>query len=377
MRSVLLLAGLVSLVSSGPKPDVAHNNDFALSMYGELRAQHGNVFFSPVSLREALGTADLGARGDTALEMQRAVRLEKDVAQSQKDEATELKTDAGSANLTIANRVWIDKAFVVKPTFPSGPTLDFQHDVGGSRTTINDWVAKQTNDKIKDLLPDGSVSSSTKLVITNAVWFKGDWASAFKPGRTTDDDFLVDGVTTTKLPMMHQTNDFLLASANGAKMLEMNYAKSDLAMDVILPDTNAGLSAVEDKVVKGGLDSWTNAFATSNVAVSFPKVKITWGGSVTPQLQKLGMTAAFDDTRADFTGISDTRLKIDDVVHKAFVAIDEKGTEAAAATGIVMDPSVAIMPSASFVADHPFLIVIRDLKSKRIVFMGRVTNPKG
>jgi serpin B len=219
------------------------------------------------------------------------------------------------------------------------------------------------------------------MVITNAIWFKGNWEHAFQNGATQDADFFVDGSNATKTPMMHQTSYYGIASADGATMLEMKYEKSDLAMDVLLPDSKTGLSAIEDKVVASGIVAWTAALRSGKVAVTFPKFTMTWTKSMKEPLVRMGMPTAFDDNKADFTGIADPAatdgpLVISDVVHKAFVAVDEKGTEAAAATGVVMVHTTSVEMIRTFVADHPFIFVIRDTKQNRVLFTGRVTNPK-
>jgi serpin B len=181
---------------------------------------------------------------------------------------------------------------------------------------------------------------------------------------------------------MHQTGWFSMAHGDGATVLEMPYAKSDLAMDIVLPNDTDGLSRIEEKLGTSTFASWTSSMSKQRVAVSFPKAKFSWGGSVKNQLKSLGMTTAFVGGRADFTGIApaaDTGgpLYVDDVFHKAFVAIDEKGTEAAAATGVVGARATAVeAPPEAFRADHPFVFVIRDVKRGRILFMGRVEDPR-
>ena len=406
LPSILLLASLTSLASPAlaaaepnqPTPPktppasnaVSTNTDFDFAMYGALKSNPGNLFFSAPSMRQALGVAYLGARGTTASEMSSALHLDADRTKSAANAQAEIagwQSARGASQLTIANRLWADQAFKMKPDFvqlangaygSAVQPVDFVHSPDPSRLAINGWVEKQTNDKIKDLLPKGSITTDTRLVITNAIWFKGTWEKTFDKKQTRDAAFKVESGTNVDVPTMHQTATFGYASVPGAKVLEMPYGKSDLAMDVILPDDPTGLSKIEQQLTPGTFATWTSALQKQKVEVAFPKVTFTWGGSVTPALKSLGMKSAFGST-ADLTGIApDGKLFVSDVIHKAFVAIDEEGTEAAAATAVIISTRTSVeMPPVRFTADHPFVFAIRDTKSGRILFMGRVTNPKG
>jgi serpin B len=390
---VLVASALLSVVCPSSAADARDARSFDFATYGALKTEKGNLFFSGPSMREALGIAYLGARGSTASEMSKALHLDTDASKSADDAKTEIadfNAAKGTASFAIANRLWVDKSYQPKTAFTQLATkgygasldpLDFKNAPDPSRITINDWVAKQTNEKIRDLLPSGSIKPRARMVITNAIYFKGNWEHAFDGGATKDADFFVDGTSATKAPMMHQTSNCGMANVDGATMLEMKYEKSDLAMDVLLPDSKTGLGAIEDKVVASGIGGWTTALHSSKVAVSFPKFTITWTKSMKETLTRMGMPTAFDDSHADFTGIADQAategpLVISDVFHKAFVAVDEKGTEASAATGVVVATPSAVMMTSSVVADHPFLFVIRDTKHNRVLFTGRVTNPK-
>jgi serpin B len=370
-------------------------NDFTFAMYGKARDRAGNVFFSGTSMREALGMAFVGARGNTASEMSSALHLDKDPrksADAAKDEIGAFARARGKAELTIANRLWADKSFTLQGPFATTvrdtygaptDTVDFRGHAEDSRVAINTWVMHETHDKIKDLLPSGSITGDTRLVITNAIWFKGDWQSKFTKEATHDEPFLVDGKVSTNVSTMHQSGRFRFASQNGVKVLEMPYEKSDLAMDFILPDDAAGLSKLEVGLDTARFRGWTSPLKSEQVDISLPKIKLDWGGSMKQPLEALGMKTAFAGAAADFSGIALPRatggpLYVSDVFHKAFVAIDEKGTEAAAATAVVIAvESIAIpQPAVSFKADHPFLFAVRDTKTDRILFIGRVTNPK-
>jgi serpin B len=258
--------------------------------------------------------------------------------------------------------------------------VDFVGNTEGSRKTINGWVEKQTHDKIKDLLPEGSVTPGTSLVITNAIYFKGKWATAFSKSSTYDQAFLVDGTTSKDVSMMHQTSDLGFGHTAGVKVLEMKYDKSDLAMDVLLPDDAKGLGQLEAGLTPASFAGYVTSVSPQKVIVTFPKATFTWGGPMSKPLESLGMGTAFGGG-ADFSNITGHRdVNISEVVHKAFVAIDEEGTEAAAATGVIMKEMITSIdrpvPPPEFKADHPFVFVIRDVKRGRILFMGRVTSPK-
>lgn len=372
---------------------------FALAFYGKARQGTGNVLVSPPSVKDALGIAYLGAQGRTAREMAKALDLAGDarrVALVAKEDHGAWTATAGKAELSVANRLWIEKTLTVNGDFATlagdayGAAVegvDFAKAPDAQRGVINGWVSKETKGKIPELLPTGVLTPLTRVVITNAVYFKGAWAWPFAKAATRDEPFAVDGKTKVPVPTMHVSRDLRAGQVSGAgpvsvKVLEMPYAGSDLAMLVVLPDDPAGLPALEDALTPALLDGWTTQIHSQKVNVSLPKFTFRWGGSVKPQLKALGMSLPFEPS-ADFTGIADAKalpdgLYIADVIHKTFVAVDEEGTEASAATGVVMATRGAAMPATplEFKADHPFFFVIRDTKRGNILFAGRVTNPK-
>jgi serpin B len=304
-------------------------------------------------------------------------------ADAAKKEHEEWASAAGKVQLRVANRLWGDLSLKLEPAFVASTSSAYGSTVQPlaiarqpepSRVVINQWVEKQTNDRIKDLIPSGALGPLTRLVVTNAVYFDGKWSHPFDKAHTYDAPFTGAG----NVPTMHETAAFGLAKADGMTMLEMPYQGSDLVMDVILPDAQDGLGAIEGKLAPATFGTWTKALQTQRVAVSLPKVKFSWGGSIARPLQALGMQRAFSD-KADFRGIADTQdLRVSDVLHKAFVAIDEEGTEAAAATAVLMaEKGIDLTPVTTFKADHPFVFAIRDKAHDRILFIGRVTDPKG
>ena len=371
--------------------DVKGANAFTARLFGKLRKTPGNLMMSGTSLRHALAITELGAKGDTAKELATVLGYPTDVAQLAafaKGEDAAWQNARGTSELVVANRLWADKALSLSPEFSAvtnaafGATaqqVDFAKATDGARRTINGWVADQTAQKITDLLPEGAVKSNTKLVITNAIYFKGKWASPFLPAETRDEPF--KGKTTANVPMMHHQGSYRFAQVGAAKALELRYDGSELAMLLVLPDDAAALGKIEESWSDGSLDAWTKSLQMGRVKVTMPKVAFKWGSSLAAPLADLGIKSAFSPQKADFTGIGDAggeRLAISQVFQKTWIAIDEQGTEAAAASGTVMTTtSMQLGPVAEFKADHPFLFFVYDTKAGRVLFAGRVSEPKG
>jgi serpin B len=286
---------------------------------------------------------------------------------------------AGKAELTIANRLWVDKSFPILPGYRSAAAsagtglglVDFKHNTVAALGTINGWVSQQTKAKIPSLLDPQSVGVRTRMVITNAVYFHGTWATKFDALKTQDEPFVMSETRRDTVRMMHQTSMLSAATFDGDKVLELPYAGSRFAMDIVLPESPTGLSALEAKL-EGWLAAWTGHLSERSVQVSLPKFKISSGGSLRDALVERGMRRAFTE-EADFGGITPGPLLVSDVVQKTFVSVDESGTEAAAATAVVtLDPFAGADPLV-FKADHPFLFAIRDRSSGKVLFMGRFT----
>jgi len=373
-----------------PGPIVEGNTAFALDLYAKLRSKPGNVFYSPYSISSALGMTSAGAAGETLAEMTKVLYLpeNQDLAHVGFD-ALRQQLLAGAARgdyeLNVANALWGQQGFPFRPAFLAltqkyyGAGLrqvDF-HNPEPARQTINKWVEQQTKDKIKDLFPSGSIDNSNRLVLANAIYFKGTWASQFQPNATSDAPFKANG-TSNKVPTMHKTARFGFASGDDWQALEMRYAKSTLAMDVILPRDVDGLPALESKLTTAWLGETLRSLKSEEVIVSLPKFKATLGFDLTKTLAEMGMAKAFSAEQADFSRMSSgERLMISVVVHKAFVDVNEQGTEAAAATGVgvKLTAAPARQEPKVFNADHPFLVLIRDTATGSVLFFGRVTNP--
>jgi serpin B len=374
-------------VTAGLAADVQRANAFTMRVLARTKKPAENALVSGTSLRQALATAFLGARGATAHEMAGALALEDDpkaAATLARAELDAWQSAKGSAEIDVASRLWIARDFALQPDFvttaeratgAAPASVDYARP-DDARKTINAWVSEKTKDKIPELLPQGSVDARTRLVITNAIWFKGAWQLPFPKGATKDAPFRIDGSKTVTAPMMHLTDSFRVATRPGMKVLEMRYAGSALAMLVVLPDDPAGLAKLD--LGPDALDGWTSGLATARVSVTLPRFTFRSGGVMNAALQDLGMKLAFTD-RADFGGISADaeRLFVNDVFHQTWISVDELGTEAAAATGTVMrTTSLVGGPVVEFKADHPFLFLIEDTTSGRVLFAGRVATPR-
>jgi serpin B len=394
---LLLTTATIGTVASAEESRMSSlvegNSQFAVDLYGKLRNQPGNLFFSPSSISTALAMTYAGARGETAEQMARVLHLP--APQDKLPEAfrwlhAALRpvAEKPSYRLNVANRLWGQQGYHFLPDFLA-VTRDFFHaelaevDFIGhtelARETINEWVEKQTQDKIKALVPRGVLTDLTRLVLTNAIYFKGDWTRPFPKNATRDEIFLVSRDKSTTVPLMHKTDDFKFASVDGLKALELPYGNGDLSTVVLLPDEIDGLSALEQKLSYESLTRWINGLQKRKVQVFLPRFKLTSDFSLSTVLAAMGMPLAFDENRADFTGISTQEpLYISAVLHKAFVDVNEEGTEAAAATGVVMAARAAMIPREPplFRADHPFVFLIVDNRTKSILFLGRVINPK-
>jgi len=373
---------------------VSGNSSFAFDLYQQLAKNNaGNMFFSPYSISTALAMTYAGAAGDTAKQMSTALHFTLPQAQLHpafNQLAIDLAsrgqnakgTNGKSFSLNIANALWGQQDYTIQPVFlnilaqnygAGMNLLDFSNSPEPSRVTINDWVSQQTNNRINDLLPQGSIDSLTRFVLTNAIYFDAAWQDPFAKESTHNQTFnLLNGSTVT-VPMMSRDGGYSYIKGTGYQAVELPYDGDEIAMDIIMPDAgkfNTFDSSMTADKVNGIIGSLQNSF----IALTMPKFSFDSSFSLKSVLSALGMPIAFDPNQADFSGITgNTDLHISDVVHKAFVAVDEEGTEAAAATGVVI--GLAAMPQYSMTVDQPFIFLIRDIKTGAILFVGRVLNP--
>lgn len=380
----------VPLAPETPKV-VEGNNQFALDLYGKLRSEKGNLFYSPYSLSTALAMTYAGARTQTAEQMAKTLHfnLEPDKLHAAMG-ALYKNLNAGGQKrgyrLNVANALWGQKNFgflpdflnVTKTHYAAGfNEVDFAGASEAARKTINDWVEKETQQKIKELIKPGVLGTLTRLVLTNAIYFKGDWASKFKKEATREEPFHLRSDKQVKVLMMNQTGKFRYLEDETFQALELPYVGKDLAMLVFLPKKIGSLSEFEKTLIAAKLKEWLAKLQSQEVIVSLPKFKMTAEFSLAPVLSAMGMPLAFDSRKADFSGMSGSteRLFVSAVVHKAFVEVNEEGTEAAAATGVVVTTrSERVL--RRFRADHPFIFLIRDNRTGSILFVGRVSNPQ-
>jgi serpin B len=301
--------------------------------------------------------------------------------------ATLNATEKDAYELQMANRLWGQTGYGFLPKYLATTKkdygaelaqLDFVNQPDKSRQEINAWVEEQTNDKITDLLPQGSINDMTRLVLTNAIYFKGKWEHEFDKKDTKDSPFTTAAGKKVEAPLMFQEEKFKYSETEDAQLLEMPYKGDDLSMLVVLPKKSDGLSAVEKNLTAGNVEKWTAGMRKQEVKTYIPRFKLTEEFQLNSTLADLGMPSAFAPGKADFSGMNGKNdLYITAAIHKAFVDVNEEGTEAAAATGVVL--SVFSLPPEPkiFRADHPFVFMIRDNHTGSVLFLGRVVNPKG
>jgi len=367
---------------------VKENTAFALDLYSMLKKEKGNLFFSPYSISSALAMTYGGARGDTAEEMAKTLHFTLG-AEKTHPAFADLDTTfyeiqkKGSVQLHIANSLWPQKDYRFLPEYltltkryygVSITPVDYVKATEEARKIINTWVEDRTKEKIKDLIGKGDLDPVTVLLLVNAIYFKGNWASQFDLKRTTKSDFSLLSGGKTQVSMMYQKGTFGYREIEGAQVLELPYNGKQLSMILILPDEPTHLSKLEDELTLANLDSWLSRIPEEDVNVYLPKFKVTWGTfELNKPLQALGMRKAFG-SGADFSGMDGTKiLSISAVLHKAFVEVNEEGTEAAAATAVVMSRGVPRIHT--FRADHPFIFLIRDNTTGSILFLGRMVDP--
>ncbi|MGO9471571.1 MAG: serpin family protein [Isosphaeraceae bacterium] len=375
---------------------VQGNNSFALDLYAQLRRGDGNRFVSPFSISSALAMTYAGARGDTAREMAKALHFTLPPDQLHPSfnrliteihgHNTPASAQQPAIQLFTANALWAQRGEPILGDYQQQIETDYQ---GGifpvdfrlatetARQTINEWVEKQTKGKIEQLLKPGRLRASTVLVLTNAIYFKGLWESQFLKQHTVSDTFRLSARESLRVDMMNQTGRFRCLDEGTFQALELPYRGRAISMVILLPKAVDGLAQLEAACSEPRLEAWLAKLASRRVRISLPRFRLTEELELKSALSALGMPLAFDGGAADFSGITGRRdMAISAVVHKAFVDVDETGTEAAAATAVVMEKKGgAAARTMVFRADHPFLFLIRDNLSGSILFLGRLVRP--
>jgi serpin B len=373
------------------------NTAFAMDLHRQLGSSSGNLFYSPYSISIALAMTYGGAVGATEQEMSQTMHYglgqaalhpafnALDLALASRGQGAKGK-DGGKFRLNIANATWGQRGYSFLPTYldllaqnyGAGMRLvNFVDQPEPARVTINDWVAKATEDRIKDLIPQGAIDAMTRLVLTNAIYFNAAWRDKFDTAATKDGEFTTDDGSKVKVSMMNKLDSaFRYGKAEGCEAVEVGYDGDELSMVFLLPDGR--LPTFEGALSGDKLEKILNSLGSAEVDLTVPKFKLEGTFKLAEVLDKLGMKTPFIGGKADFSGMDGQPgfLYISEVIHKSFIAIDEAGTEAAAATAVIMAGSAAPAQTKVVKLDRPFLFLIRDIKTNAVLFVGRVATPK-
>lgn len=372
------------------------NSLFALELFCTLNESNptGNIFFSPFSISSALAMVFLGTKGSTAAQLSKTFHFDsvEDVHSRFQSLNAEVSKRGAAHTLKLANRLYGEKTYNFLPEFLTSTQkmygadlapVDFQHASEDARKEINQWVKGQTEGKIPELLAVGVVDSMTKLVLVNAIYFKGLWEEKFMKQDTTDAPFRLNKKNTKSVKMMYQKKKFFFGYISDlkCKVLEMPYQGGELSMVILLPedieDESTGLKKIEEQITLEKLREWTKRENLENidVHVKLPRFKIEESYILNSNLGRLGLQDLFNSSKADLSGMSGSRdLFISKIVHKAFVEVNEEGTEAAATTAGIATFCM-LLPEEEFTADHPFVFFIRHNPTANVLFLGRVCSP--
>ena len=372
-------------------------NKFAIDLHSSLRNSESlaseGLFYSPASLIIALAMTSLGARGNTAEELLQVMHVDPAMANNLHTNVNDFlhslnNASDGNNTLLTANRLFVQKGFEILKAFKEGTgkfygaelaLVDYLENVEGARQDINQWVEEKTNDKIKDLIPQGMLSEETRLTLVNAIYFKGTWLRKFQEESTFPGGFFVSPAHEIQVSMMHQEDTFkyVVSEELACQILELPYFGSKMSMLVFLPKAVDGLGDLEEKLNHENLSKSLSSLDKSRpeeVEVTLPKFQLTQQFKLNDILYNLGAKDLFSADKADLSGISPNKLYVSAVVHKAFVEVNEEGTEAAAATAVGIS-FMCLMPKLTFNANHPFLFLIRHTVTGAILFVGRVLDP--
>ncbi len=372
------------------------NNKFALDFYFKLKdgKEGENIFFSPYSISTALAIAYEGARNQTAREIQSVFYFPDDDSIRRSSIAAvynRLNKEDAKYEMHTANSLWVQENYQIRNDFADiverhygGKinNVDFINATEETRRIINNWVENKTNEKIKDLFPEGSLGDLTRLVLANAVYFNGNWVKQFEKDKTKKEDFRMSDDQKVKVPIMRRTDDnaiFNYTETGKLQILEMLYEGEDLSMLIFLPK-NGNLESLEELLSVENINQWRGELKKERVDVYIPKFTFSSKYLLKEILEEMGMPTAFVDPEApwgaDFSGIRKEKdICIQTVVHQAFIDVHERGTEAAAATGIGMGP-ISAPQTKIFRANHAFLFLIQERESGNIIFIGRVIDPR-
>jgi serine protease inhibitor len=366
------------------------NSAFAMDLYQMVKSnEDGNFFYSPHSISIALAMTYVGAKGDTKTQMADVLGFTLDDSELHAafntldlDLSSRGTGDASQFRLSIANAIWGQQGYhfeadfldTIAVNYGSGLNLlDFATDSNGSRIIINDWVEDKTEGKIVDLLPQGSITAYTKLVLTNAIYFWAEWVEMFAKDATMDSIFHKDDGSDVTAEFMNIESMFPYYQGTGYQVVELPYKGDDTSMIIIVPDAGT-MDSFEVTIDASFMESAISALQSTHMTFSMPKFSFEYTLGLKQILIDMGMSDAFDDGKADFSGINgNTDLAISDVLHKAFVAVNEDGTEAAAATAVIIGNTS--VPQTNVKLDRPYIFIIRDKITKTVLFIGRIQDP--
>ncbi len=365
------------------------NNKFAFEIYSELnKVEDGNMFYSPYSISAALAMTYEGAKGQTADEIKSVFHFPENNVLRPNFAAIYNEINKGSKKyeLRTGNALWVQQDYSLLEDYMSrvekyyggkATNLDFIKETEQSRQTINVFIEEQTNNKIKDLIPQGTLTSDIRVVLTNAIYFKGTWEWEFDKSDTREQDFKITPTNVVKTPMMYMKNDkatFNYADTGDLQILELPYKGEKISMLILLPTEN--LDAIEPSLITEKLNEYKAKMTETKLdSISLPKFEFDTKYFMNDALSAMGMPTAFDTDSADFSGMTNKRdLFISFVIHQAYVKVDEEGTEAAAATAVGIGIT-SVSPRKAFIADHPFIFIIQEKENGNILFIGRVTDP--
>jgi len=371
------------------------DSEFAFDLYQALKKEDGNIFYSPYSISLALAMTYAGARGETAQQMADTLRYQLDqnalhsafnsldIELGKRGEGANGKDEKGF-RLNVVNAIWGQKDYqflsnyldLLAENYGAGlRVLDFIKNPNQSREVINQWVSDQTEGRIKDLIPEGSITPLTRLVLTNAIYFNAAWKLPFQPEATTNSPFHLISGTDVTVAMMKQTGSFKYAEDDNYQAIELPYDGQELSMVIFLPAPGQFKAFEEAMTYQIASNISAQKNRDRQVTLTMPKFEFESEFGLKETLMGMGMAEPFQDS-ADFSGMSSqSDLHIDDVVHKAFVSVDEAGTEAAAASAVIVGTTSMPTDLVTATLDHPFAFLIRDIQTGTILFIGRVMNP--
>jgi len=382
-------SGIITQDKEFTNDDSSYEKDFVFAFYSEIAkdSPESNLFLSPFGISTAFSMAYEGSAGNTASEIQQVFGFISDDQkrrESISDTLAKLDSKNDMYKLQIANALWVNEDITIKQDYLDTATtyydstvdnVDFVTDDGVNK--INRWTSEKTQGKIKDVLAPDSTDELTRMVITNAIYFKGKWDQQFNPGNTSDKLFWLDKDKSVTVPMMKSPADmFNYYETKDLQAIQMYYVGGDISMIVLLPKDKNGLDSLEDSLNMQKLDSIRDMMTREPLTIQMPKFEFETEYNLVDSLYNLGIHDAFDENIADFQGMTDEQVYLEQAIHKAFVNVNEEGTEAAAITALVIRAtSGPPEPRHEFIADHPFVFIIQENNTGEILFIGRLANP--